>query len=144
MDYYSEYDSLHTRVSSFLMDDDIEAALICIFDFIQSNKPYLKTHLPETKAIKVSASLKRLQRAFNGGLIEWELVYEIRSDLIGKCFSILKSLAVTSIEETQYSIADGRVPTNIPSTKYNLARIGKLRRRLTELEELLSPYIKSQ
>lgn len=98
---YWDFITLQRKVEALLREDDIEIALLAIFDFLEVNQTYIQSRIPQSKAIVISASVARLKRAFHYGLIEWGLTNQVRSDLVEECLNLLEYLR-RDVEESGY------------------------------------------
>lgn len=89
---YLRFRALRRQVEELLKQDELESALIHIFDFIESNQSHIETRIPQSMAIGISASISRLKQAFSLGLIEWNLTDLKRSLLVEECMTLLEYL----------------------------------------------------
>lgn len=133
-DYYFGFQSSKQKVKELLKEDDIEGAVFQIFDFIESNRLYFEDNLPESISIRVTATLARLKSAFNLGLIEWDKVNKIRSNLIDECLSILEIL--------EKDIIEGRYERRSKQNMEGLPQLFRIASLLEKVESLLAPYTK--
>jgi hypothetical protein len=98
---YFEIMELQRKVHEMLKEDDIEAALLEIFSFLEANQPYIQSRIPQVMAIGISASVARLKKAFRNGMIPWEQINQFRSVLVKECLRVLEYLE-RDIEEAGY------------------------------------------
>ena len=127
---YQDFYLFKKEVEELLKKDKIEEGLNLIFKFIQHNHEYYEQKIPPSMFIPISAAITRLKKAFAANLIEWELVYEKRSELIIECLNLLDIIdrdAQEDIEQRNYPSISG------PPLLYDLPIV------LSKIEKLLSP-----
>jgi hypothetical protein len=132
--HYPAFMALQIQVHELLKRDDIENALLQIFAFLEANQAYIRSRVPESKAIGISATSARLKQAFILGIIEWELTSRIRANLIEECLTLLEYLR-REVEDGGYE-------------KRNYPHIGSfphlfvVKDALERIETLLVPYVR--
>ena len=127
---YLLFRAFQRQVVELLKKDDIESALLRIFDFLESNQAYIETQIPQSMAIGISASVSRLKQAFSLGLIEWSLTDLKRSLLVEKCMTLLEYLG----REMEKGIVEKRSYPHIGSFPNLLV----VKEALENIENLLS------
>lgn len=131
---YTGFITLKMRVEALLREDDIESALLTIFDFLEANQAYIQNRIPRSKAIGISASVARLKRAFHYGLIEWGLTNQVRSGLVEECLNLLEYLR-RDIEEGGYERRDYPHIGSFP-------HLFIVESALERIENILTPFMK--
>ena len=133
--HYLAFRALRRQVEQLLKQDDIESALLHIFNFIEANESLIESNIPQSKAIAISASVARLKQAFINGLIAWESTYRVRTDLIEECLILLEYLR----REVEEDTVERR---NMPHIS-GFPHLFVVKDSLERIESLLLPYVKS-